>query len=121
MRISKIPGLGKTTEERFAKLGVKTIGDVFRKDIRKLATIRGIDEKDIIELRKNLSVDVLPHVTSAVKENLFAVGIYTVKQFYNAKIALTSSVKGLGVKTVKTIRKQIIHSLKTSAELEGKK
>jgi len=119
MRISKIPGLGKTTEERFAKLGVKTTGDLFKKDIRKLSTIRGIEEKDIIELRKMLSVEVLPHVTPAVKDNLNAVGIYTVKQFQNAKIALTSAVKGLGVKTVKTIRKQIIHSLKTSAEIEG--
>ena len=119
MRISKIPGLGKTTEERFAKIGVKTVGNLFKKDIRKLATIKGIAEKDIIELRKMLSVEVLPHVTPTVKANLNAAGIYTVKQFQNAKIALTSAVKGLGVKTVKTIRKQIIKSLKTSAEIEG--
>ncbi|MHA1365687.1 MAG: DNA topoisomerase VI subunit B [Candidatus Heimdallarchaeota archaeon] len=119
MRISKIPGLGKTTEERFTKVGVKTVGDLFKKDIRKLATVKGITEKDIIEHRKMLSVEVLPHVTPTVKANLNAVGIYTVKQFQNAKIALTSAVKGLGVKTVKTIRKQIIHSLKTSVELEG--
>ena len=46
------------------------------------------EEKDIIELRKMLSVEVLPHVTPAVKGNLNAVGIYTVKQFQNAKIAL---------------------------------
>ncbi|MHA1504462.1 MAG: helix-hairpin-helix domain-containing protein, partial [Candidatus Heimdallarchaeota archaeon] len=104
---------------RFTKVGVKSVGDLFKKDIRKLATIKGITEKEIIEHRKMLSVEVLPHVTPTVKANLNAVGIYTVKQFQNAKIALTSAVKGLGVKTVKTIRKQIIHSLKTSVELEG--
>ena len=67
-----------------------------------------------------LSVEVLPHVTPAIMKQLNDMGIYTVKQFQNAKIAKTSSVKGLGVKTVKAIRKHILRSFKTSAELEGK-
>ncbi|MHA1211294.1 MAG: helix-hairpin-helix domain-containing protein, partial [Candidatus Heimdallarchaeota archaeon] len=120
LKISKLPGMGKTTEERFAAVGVKTVGDIFRKSIKRLATIRGVDEKDIIEMRKLLSVDVLPHVTAAVKIALNEVGIYTVKQFQSAKIAKTSAVKGLGVKTVKAIRKHILTSLKTSAELKAK-
>ncbi|HUU78930.1 MAG TPA: DNA topoisomerase VI subunit B [candidate division Zixibacteria bacterium] len=119
-RISKLPGLGKTAEERFAKIGVKTIGDIFRKDIQKLTSIKGIKEEDIIEMRKNLSVEVLPHVTSSIVEQLNEMGIYTVKQFQNAKIAKTSAVKGLGVKTVKVVRNHIIRSFKTTAELEGK-
>ena len=111
--------MGKTTEERFVKIGVKTVGDIFKKNIKRLASIRGIDEKSIIEIRKNLSVVVLPHVTSTIAKELNSMGIYTIKQFQNAKIAKTSAVKGLGVKTVKSIRKQIIRSFKTSAELEG--
>lgn len=118
-RISKLPGMGKTTEEKFAKIGVKTVGDIFRKNIAKIASIRGIDEKLIIEIRKNLSVEVLPHVTPAIAKELYSMGIYTIRQFQNAKIAKTSAVKGLGVKTIKSIRKQIIRSFKTSAELEG--
>ncbi len=120
VRISKLPGLGKTTEERFAALSVQTVGDLFKKSIKRLSKIRGIEEKDIIELRKMLSVEVLPHVTPAIMKQLNEMGIYTVKQFQNAKIAKTSSVKGLGVKTVKAIRKHILRSFKTSAELEGK-
>ncbi len=120
LKISKLPGLGKTTEERFATLGVQTVGDLFKKSIKRLSKIRGIEEKDIIELRKMLSVEVLPHVTPAIMKQLNVMGIYTVKQFQNAKIAKTSSVKGLGVKTVKAIRKHILRSFKTSAELEGK-
>jgi len=120
LAIRKIPGLGKTTEENFAKLGVKTAGNLFKKDIGKLSEVRGISEDKIIELRKNLSVEVLPHITPAIKEELNSVGIYTIKQFQNAKIALTSSVKGLGVKTIKTIRKHIMRSFKTAAELAGK-
>ena len=120
IKISKLPGLGKTTEERFAALGVQTVGDLFKKSIKRLSKIRGIEEKDIIELRKMLSVEVLPHVTPAIMKQLNDMGIYTVKQFQNAKIAKTSSVKGLGVKTVKAIRKHILRSFKTSAELEGK-
>ena len=119
-KISDLPGMGKVTEQNFAKAGVKTLGDIFRKDIKSLAEIRGIKEEDIIELRKNLSVEVLPHVTSPVKEQLYEMGIFTVKQFYNAKIAKTSAVKGLGVKTVKAVRKHIIRALKTSSELDGK-
>ncbi|MHA1630958.1 MAG: DNA topoisomerase VI subunit B [Candidatus Heimdallarchaeota archaeon] len=119
LRISKVPGLGKITEERLLKIGVKTVGDIYKKDIRKLANIKGLDEQKIIEIRKMLSVEVLPHITSAIKKELNAVGIFTVKQFQNAKIAKTSAVKGLGVKTVKTIRKNIIHAFKTSAELEN--
>ncbi len=120
LTISKLPGMGKATEEKFAQVGVKTVGDIFRKDISKLAQVRGIDEKDIIEMRKNLSVEILPHVTPAIQIELNAVGIYSVKQFYNAKIAKTSAVKGLGVKTVKVIRNHIIRAFKTSAELESK-
>ena len=119
MKISKLPGMGKTTETNFAKVGVKTVGDLFKKDIARLAAVRGIKEEDIIEIRKNLSVEVLPHVTPTVKEELHKVGIYTVKQFHSAKIAKTSAIKGLGVKTIKAIRKQIARNLKTSAELEG--
>ncbi|MGC9778626.1 MAG: DNA topoisomerase VI subunit B [Candidatus Heimdallarchaeota archaeon] len=119
LRISKLPGMGKTTEERFAKVGVKTVSDIFRKNIARLANIKGISEKDIIEIRKMLSVEVLPHITHAIKEDLNSIGIYTVKQFHSAKIAKTSSVKGLGVKTVKAIRKHIMRSFKTIAELEG--
>ncbi|NHJ39271.1 MAG: DNA topoisomerase VI subunit B [Asgard group archaeon] len=119
VKISKLPGMGKATEERFAELGVKTVGDVFKKDIKKLTSIRGIDEKSIIEIRKNLSVEILPHVTHAITKELNSMGIYTVKQFQNAKIAKTSAVKGLGVKTIKSIRKHIIRSFKTSEELEG--
>ncbi|MBK5112486.1 MAG: DNA topoisomerase VI subunit B [Candidatus Heimdallarchaeota archaeon] len=119
LKISKLPGLGKTTEERFAELGVQTVGDLFKKSIKRLSNIRGIEEKDIIELRKMLSVEVLPHVTPAILKQLNVMGIYTVKQFQNAKIAKTSSVKGLGVKTVKAIRKHILRSFKTAAELAG--
>lgn len=119
VKISKLPGMGKTTEERFAEIGVKTVGDVFIKDIKKLATLRGIDEKSVIEIRKNLSVEILPHVTPAITKELNFMGIYTIKQFQNAKIAKTSAVKGLGIKTVKSIRKHIMRSFKTSAELEG--
>ncbi|MFW9924552.1 MAG: DNA topoisomerase VI subunit B [Candidatus Thorarchaeota archaeon] len=118
-RVSKLPGFGKTTEERLASVGIKTAGDFFKKDIAKIAEVKGIKEEDIIEIRKNLSVEVLPHITAAVKEELNAVGIYTVKQFHSAKITKTSAVKGLGVKTVQTIRKQIIRAFKTSAELKG--
>ena len=120
LTISKMPGMGKATEEKFAQVGVKILGDIFKKDISKLAQVKGIDEKDIIEMRKMLSVEVLPHVTPAIQTELNAVGIYTVKQFHNAKIAKTSAVKGLGVKTVKVIRNHIIRALKTSAELESK-
>jgi len=119
LRISKVPGLGKTTEERLAKIGVKTVGAIFKKDIRKLVAIKGLDDQKIIEIRKLLSVEVLPHITPTIKDELNAIGIYTVKQFQNAKIAKTSAVKGLGVKTVKAIRKTIIHAFKTSAELQN--
>ncbi|MBN1330745.1 MAG: DNA topoisomerase VI subunit B [Candidatus Heimdallarchaeota archaeon] len=120
LTISKLPGMGKATEEKFAQVGVKIVGDIFKKDIVKLTQIKGIEEKDIIEMRKMLSVEVLPHVTPAIQTELNAAGIYTVKQFHNAKIAKTSAVKGLGVKTVKVIRNHIIRALKTSAELENK-
>ncbi len=119
LRISKIPGMGKTTEERLAKVGVKSVGDIFKKSIARLGSVKGVKEEDIIEMRKMLSVAVLPHVSPMVQEELNKAGIYTVKQFHSAKIAKTSTVKGLGVKTVKNIRKQIIRALKTSAELEG--
>ncbi|NHJ47877.1 MAG: DNA topoisomerase VI subunit B [Asgard group archaeon] len=118
-KISKIPGMGKTTEERFAKAGVKVVADIFKKDISKLAAIKGVDEEMIIEMRKNLAVEVLPHITPAIAKELNSIGIYTIKQFQNAKIAKTSAVKGLGVKTIKAIRKQINRSFKTSAELAG--
>lgn len=119
LKISKIPGMGKATEERLAKVGVKSVGDIFKKSIYRLGSVKGVKEEDIIEIRKMLSVAVLPHVSPMVMDELNKAGIYTVKQFQSAKIAKTSAVKGLGVKTVKNIRKQIIRALKTSAELEG--
>ena len=119
LRISKLEGFGKTTEDKLAAIGIKNAGDVFKKDLSKIAAVRGIKEEDIIELRKNLSVEVLPHITTSVMKELNVIGIFTVKQFHNAKIAKTSSVKGLGVKTVKVIRNHIIRALKTSAELQG--
>jgi DNA topoisomerase-6 subunit B len=118
-KISKIPGLGKTTEERLEKVGVKVAEDFFKKDIAKIASVKGITEEKIIEIRKSLSVQVLPHITVTVTKELNSMGIYTVRQFQNAKIAKTSAVNGLGVKNVKKVRKLIIKAFKTSAELTG--
>jgi predicted flap endonuclease-1-like 5' DNA nuclease len=115
--ISTIKGFGPATEKKYAKIGVKTAGDLFRKDIQSLAAVRAVKEDDIIAVRMSLSVDVLPHVNDSIKKELNKIGIYTVAQFKKAKIAQTSAVKGLGVKTVKAIRKEILRAAKTSDQL----
>ncbi|MBD3189535.1 MAG: DNA topoisomerase VI subunit B, partial [Candidatus Heimdallarchaeota archaeon] len=88
-KITVIKGVGKKTAEKFSKLGVSSVGDLFEKDLTKLTKIPGFTEKDIIDLRKRLSVEVLPYVTDDAKQQLYELGIYTVKQFQNARIATT--------------------------------
>jgi len=90
--------------QRLEDKGIFTVGKFYMVTNSRLLKIKGLGAKIIAENRGNTDAMVLPRINFEGKQDLNYMGIFTVKEFFEAEDDSLTNVRGLRSPTITKLK-----------------